>query len=190
MTHISIQALERLVDILPEGSTPSQMVGIAKWAALEIESACQVHFTEVVFGELDEADADDAEADRPMPEPALADTPVVSPIAAAATISEKMAPEVPEIALPKLDAAILDHWDSLGKSDEWTLAADVDLLSKAVEGWKIGEIATDLDVSGDKVKKRFDALIGRSYATSKDTRFSRDDVLRVLKAKMNSERSK
>lgn len=182
MTHISIQALEALVDILPEGSTPSQMVGIAKWAALEIEAASAVHISEILFGELDETDADDAEADRPVPAPAEA--PVAAPIAAAANISAPVAPEAAEISLPKLDASILDHWESLGKSDEWTLSADVYLLSKVIEGWKIGEIATDLDVSGDKVKKRFDALIGRSFPTSKDTRFSRDDVCRVLRAKL------
>lgn len=184
MTHISIQALEGLVDILPPHSTPSLMVSIAKWAAMEMEAAPQVFVAEFGFGGPDEVDTDPAAVDPPAPAES-----VVSPAAAAANAPTK--PETQDaIALPKLDAAIIDHWDSLGKSDEWTLSADVDLLAKAIEGWKIGEIATDLDVSGDKVKKRFDALIGRSYPTSKDTRFSRDDVFRVLKAKLAAEAAK
>lgn len=170
--RIAISALEKLARILPVDASPLDMVAIARWAGAEIEAEKAQWIAVFDVGGLKFAGG------VSMPEP-----PKAAPGADAEPAADPVAKEDAnaDLSLTGLDGEIYAHWQGLEKLPDWSLADDVDILEKAHLGWKIGEIATNLNVDGSQVIKRFDAMIGRPKPTSKESKFLRADVFRVLK---------
>ncbi len=78
--------------------------------------------------------------------------------------------------------ALADHVAGLPRAAPWSLARDEELMSLANSGWGIPEIATEMQLGGDVIRKRFDQMTGlcRDENGKPARRFKSHDVAEFL----------